>query len=373
MKVEKRIYGLDILRAVAIMSVLILHSAMCLPAFVYSLIDRYCPDGVSLFFVLSGFLIGGILLKKVNSDHFSLSDFWMRRWLRTLPAYFFIILVLSIISFPGIKSLIKALTFSKYFFKSTESFYVEGWSLNVEEWFYLSIPIVLFICYKLVIVNRKKAFLSVILGVIIIDTILRIIKTSQIDYRVTNVFRYQVGMSTFLRLDSIMYGVLGAYLYHYKFRIWQYKNSLFAIGLGIFLFLEIFSANKSFCYFNYSLLSVGALLLLPKLVSIKSGKGIVFKLITFVSVISYSLYLVNFSSFRLIAYPIIIKYFGAYEGMYAFDLFAFVIFYLWSFGIGYLLYRFIEMPFMKMRDSPQKKNSLAVRIANAPEKPLKTL
>ena len=58
-----RIYGLDILRAFAILFVVVGHGKHLLPD-KYSKIHSYIVfDGVSIFFVLSGFLIGGILLK----------------------------------------------------------------------------------------------------------------------------------------------------------------------------------------------------------------------------------------------------------------------------------------------------------------------
>ena len=81
----KRIYGLDILRSIAILSVLGTHSGWLLPDFINKYIQRFSLDGVSLFFVLSGFLIGHILLKKLNETDFNLHqlfNFWLRRWFR---------------------------------------------------------------------------------------------------------------------------------------------------------------------------------------------------------------------------------------------------------------------------------------------------
>jgi peptidoglycan/LPS O-acetylase OafA/YrhL len=81
---QKRIYGLDILRAVAILDILIGHSLT------HANIDFGLFDGVNLFFVLSGFLIGKILIKNMEREFTikSLYTFWYRRWMRTLPAYF---------------------------------------------------------------------------------------------------------------------------------------------------------------------------------------------------------------------------------------------------------------------------------------------
>src|SRR3954452_6127505 len=90
----KRVYGLDILRAMAILLVVFGHSA------VYFGYDAYhwprLGDGVSLFFVLSGYLIGRILFKTIEKgfDFKDLVGFWFRRWMRTLPVYFFITTIL---------------------------------------------------------------------------------------------------------------------------------------------------------------------------------------------------------------------------------------------------------------------------------------
>jgi peptidoglycan/LPS O-acetylase OafA/YrhL len=88
---NRRNFGLDVLRAAAIMMVLLSHMAGALNLFgIY---------GVELFFVLSGFLIGDILIQtaaRLNRFAFEdLTEFWKRRWFRTLPNYYlFLVLYL---------------------------------------------------------------------------------------------------------------------------------------------------------------------------------------------------------------------------------------------------------------------------------------
>ncbi|MHC5768257.1 MAG: acyltransferase family protein, partial [Nostoc sp.] len=69
--IKNRIYGLDILRAMAILFVVYGHGYNLVRGYVNKkLYNSITFDGVSIFFVLSGFLIGGILLKIVNKTSF---------------------------------------------------------------------------------------------------------------------------------------------------------------------------------------------------------------------------------------------------------------------------------------------------------------
>src|ERR1039458_8648984 len=84
MEHNRRNFGLDALRAAAIMMVLLCHMTGAL-----KFLGIY---GVELFFVLSGFLIGDILIRsaarKGRFEFKDLTEFWTRRWFRTLPNYY---------------------------------------------------------------------------------------------------------------------------------------------------------------------------------------------------------------------------------------------------------------------------------------------
>src|SRR5437868_13090846 len=83
--------GLDLLRAFAILVVVIYHAAL----FGFKLpgrVDRFGWIGVDLFFVLSGYLIGGQLLAPhARSRPIDLCRFFVRRALRMIPVYFVIL------------------------------------------------------------------------------------------------------------------------------------------------------------------------------------------------------------------------------------------------------------------------------------------
>ncbi|HHQ4647060.1 TPA: acyltransferase family protein [Aeromonas hydrophila] len=152
---------IDALRAIAVISVVIYHfSKSWLPGgFV----------GVDIFFVISGFLISGILIKSVEGNTFSLAGFYLRRVRRILPATIFCIFITTLfcssffIPSDGLslaKSAMAALlSFSNIFFwKSIDTSYfapsadtlplLHTWSLGVEEQFYLIWPLIILFLAK---------------------------------------------------------------------------------------------------------------------------------------------------------------------------------------------------------------------------------
>lgn len=88
---NKRMHGLDIARAIAISLVVFAHSLWIsdfFPPVVSWLMQLSGTIGVEIFFVISGFLIGKIVLRMLEKEDFSFSaimDFLKRRWFRTLP------------------------------------------------------------------------------------------------------------------------------------------------------------------------------------------------------------------------------------------------------------------------------------------------
>jgi len=112
------------------------------------------PDGVELFFVLSGFLIGNIFIKKYLEEDFgmkSIIEFWKNRWFRTLPAYFVVLAIIILVFYikeGRLPHFTKYIFFIKTFLLPQSGIFPEAWSLAVEEWFYLSMPVFVFLLHK---------------------------------------------------------------------------------------------------------------------------------------------------------------------------------------------------------------------------------
>jgi peptidoglycan/LPS O-acetylase OafA/YrhL len=364
---KKRILGLDLMRAVAILMVVFHHG--------FSLFDFPfipIPDGVDIFFVLSGFLIGGILIKTMEKQKgFSWSDlkiFWFRRWFRTLPAFWFTLLlnltlyfILNLQNF-SVKDTLKLMFLKEklwqYFFflqnltsNMVSRFFPETWSLSVEEWFYLSLPIILFFALK----SKLKSYKAILLSIIIIITIPTLARYFFSDIHLKWNW-LSTRMVVIMRLDGIGLGVLMAYIKYYKPVFWDKLASFkILIYLGIFIFYASFYIiHENYYYFNsytitnltfYTFTSIGVMITIPPLSKMTSNDSVFDRAITFISLISYSMYLINGTFILTIIQQILpadISGFSKFSSCVAFWISTFI--------ISYLMYKYIEQPFMKIRD-----------------------
>lgn len=117
---------------------------------------------VDIFFVLSGYVLAPQVLNFSNSDSSKqLKVFYLRRWMRTLPLYFVVVIfIFTLLQNINISDLIKYLTFTAYLKKNflQNDFFPVAWSLCVEELYYLIMPIIVLVIKKNV--NKLFIFLS---------------------------------------------------------------------------------------------------------------------------------------------------------------------------------------------------------------------
>ena len=141
---KTRIFGLDIIRSVAILMVVFSHLYYLIDsknALFISISGLLGFFGVELFFVLSGFLIGTILLKQFLDNSFTIKEvihFLKRIWFRTLPNYYLILAVnigiaLSFGYLP-VTSYWNYFLFLQNLSQYSITFFKEKKSLAVEEW-----------------------------------------------------------------------------------------------------------------------------------------------------------------------------------------------------------------------------------------------
>lgn len=372
---NNRIFGLDLLRFIAIFMVLLGHSLILAPEYIKKYMLKFHYDGVAIFFVLSGFLIGGILIKiliKEKSSFKGLFDFWKRRWLRTLPAYFLVLILLIFYTLIFSPIVLPDDWYRFFFFTQNflghyrPAFFAEAWSLSVEEWFYLLVPLILFSFLIIFKTTIKWSMLFISLLIILLVTWYRFnlyysfnipnnpnpdqliyIKETLINLRI----RYQV----IPRLDSIMYGVLGAFLAHYTPKIWNNKLNVFLFFIGLYiLYYTKFNIGKSYAPLAViwfpTIFSMAIFIMLPFLSNLQKGIGKWTSWITFLSLISYSMYLVNLNIVTIVIIKQIIH--GNYSENVPGDYWVldYILFWVLTIFISFILYKFIEVPFMKMRD-----------------------
>lgn len=377
MTASSRVYGLDILRAFAILFVIYSHSFFLIIDHIDErLYNVLSLDGVTLFFVLSGFLIGGILLKIINTTSFIATDlyhFWIRRWFRTLPNYFFMLLLLILLSaFRKLDQpdrLVSYFFFLQNFITPHPAFFPEAWSLSVEEWFYLLIPLGLFLSIKFLPYGKKNIILSWIVGMILLITMLRILRAVFLDITDFESWDNLQRKLVATRLDSIMFGFFGAWMSCYHKSGWiKWKKPLLLAGLLLlFIPAAIESiSGKNIIYLNYfslSITSLATLMLLPALSEFRNGKGPIFRFLTFVSIISYSMYLVNFSLAQLTIIPSLTNTIVLFTTNHlVISIIRYVLYWVLTFALSYLLYQFFEQPVMNLRErfGTKRKNGMQI-------------
>jgi peptidoglycan/LPS O-acetylase OafA/YrhL len=344
-----------VFRALAILLVVFTHGKTVAKDLFSALPHIPIIDGVELFFVLSGFLIGSILIKEFNKEKglnlASLTNFWKRRWFRTLPNYYLILFInFLFVKYNIIGGNIEQfnytfLLFLQNFSDGFTDFFWESWSLSVEEWFYISVPLILLL-FNLVF-TKKTTILLAILSLIIVPLLYRIsISGTNVDDFWWDINFRKVVLT---RLDAIVYGVLAAYIKYYHNSFWvNYRNSMFLLGLGILitsLYLP-FAPNDFYSKtFYFSLVSLGAMLLLAKADSLKNAKNLILKkVITHISKISYSMYLINLA---LVAQVIDFNFPAQNNSE---KIYLYILYWCATIIISSLLYRFFEKPMMNLRD-----------------------
>ncbi|WP_444626177.1 acyltransferase family protein [Flavobacterium columnare] len=357
---ENRIYGFDIIRTIALLSVLFGHGISIIPAeknTIYLYAVEFL-DGVFVFFILSGFLIGQLLIYTIENKSISIENlisFWKKRLLRTVPAYYFVLILLIILSllsdfgFGNIKLLLYFI-FSQNIFQKHPFFFGEAWTLSIEVWFYILIPLFVFATKKLLHFSDKNTMLFVSLFFISFGTLVRFLKMYAFEPIDATIIDLEFRKQVFTRIDSVTFGIIGAYIFRYYNKLWL-KNNIIYLAFGILIFLytkfPIFPESKFYrLVLFYPLQSISFLLVLPFFSQIKKGSGLFFNIITTLSYVSFSIYLINYNLVQVHFLNKIQFLNGTDYKILMLKYFLYLI--LSVFG-GILMYKKIELPFMKMR------------------------
>jgi peptidoglycan/LPS O-acetylase OafA/YrhL len=235
----KRIPSLDGFRAISIILVLIAHGRLS-KGFLsnYGAIAKHGAVGVTIFFVLSGFLITTLLLnEQAKNGHIAIKKFYLRRAFRILPVMVLYVVFIAIwryIENIDVKNseILHSLTFTMNFYQGKNFWYLgHYWTLSVEEQFYMIWPSIIIIFRHHI---KTIAFVSILYSCIV-----RVLSYKFPAYQFILLSPY------FNYSDAIMVGALGGILYFENpdiidlnfFR--SYFLQLLAIGvIGLFLWLS---------------------------------------------------------------------------------------------------------------------------------------
>jgi peptidoglycan/LPS O-acetylase OafA/YrhL len=365
-----RLLELDLLRGAAILLVLFAHAVhprhagILAPSLSYL---RYLgPTGVDLFFVLSGFLVGGILFRELaETARIDLTRFWIRRAFRIWPSYFVFVafIGLSLIfakhydAGRAFTAILPNLLHAQNYLGSPAS---HTWSLAVEEHFYLVLPALL------VLLGARRTTAAVplarlpiaALGLLVVCLLLRF-------EAYANPPSYKPHFATHLRVDALVFGVLLAYLHRFQPErlLFAARHPRIMLLFGLLLLLP-FPALVSWDQRNMIVGSIGftlvylgyGSLLLGVMAASSAGgwlgrwsKGAGARALGYIGFHSYPIYLFHLEATRPAARVIRSRYLGALPlelGWLA----GFAIYVSVAVGAGVVFSKLLERPTLALRD-----------------------
>jgi len=298
--------GLDLLRALAIIVVVVYHAAL----FGFKLpgrIDRFGWIGVDLFFVLSGYLIGGQLLAPLARDQrVKLGRFFTRRALRIMPAYFVVLAIYFLLpawrEYPEMSQpLWKFLLSVQNIALHGGTAFSHAWSLAVEDQFYLALPFLLLFLYR-----RPRAAIIVPCLIVVGGIALRAFLAAQnpaVDGGVSfRGFQAWIYYPTWTRLDPLVFGVVLAAIERFRPNWWQRLINcalwLWLPGLGLIVYALYLGETKNLtvvaCVWQFPLIAVGMAAILVCAVSPRLPLcRVAIPGAAFIASIAYSAYLIQ--------------------------------------------------------------------------------
>ena len=323
--VTDRVFGLDLLRAAAIMMVICAHAfGVLYPHFgpALGLLGHGGFYGVELFFVLSGFLIGQILIQQgAGLDRAeNVAVFYVRRWFRTLPLFFLFLLVNVWLEFQfrghrvGLGETLSHGFFLRNLAGFHMSFFPESWSLAIEEWFYLLFPAAIWLGLKMS--KRFDAvFLAAAFAFFALSTTARMMAAPDPAATWSEAQR----MVVIYRFDALMLGMFSAWLSLRFPQRWTRHATVSALA-GVVLLLAMYATlwkieNGQLAFgddsffartFRFSCVSLGFALLLPWASAWKLRReNVSSTAVRRIALWSYGLYLVHLPVFLIVTRVII--------------------------------------------------------------------
>lgn len=349
-----RLPGLDLLRAIAIVWVMLFHAQGQGLGSPWSPLSQFGWMGVDLFFALSGYLIGWQVLRPLSQGRrLDFKDFYLRRALRVLPA-FWTVLALYLLwpamrERPGLESGWQFFTFTLNLLIDYErnKAFSHAWSLCVEEHFYLLFPLLA------IALTRRPALwkgAATVAALVLAGIALRAWVWSDLDDN-ANHWVERIYYPTWMRLDGLLFGVALAALRAYRPQAWQalmQRSGWLALAGAAILALAIALSQQRLGWvasvFGFPTVSLAMALLVAAGAAEQRWTGrLRVPGAAWLAAASFSLYLVHKGAFALLAH-------GYGEALEARPWLAFFAYAGAALGAGALLHYGVERPFLAWRE-----------------------
>jgi peptidoglycan/LPS O-acetylase OafA/YrhL len=372
-----RVHGLDTLRALAIIFVVLHHYVLFVSSGdTFGWVGEVGWVGVDLFFALSGYLIGNQIFAAMRSPQgFSLGHFYGRRLLRTLPNFYAILALYFLSSWFRVEKplppLWKFITFTQNINLEPGTAFSHAWSLCIEEQFYLLLPAAALLVGALR--GGARWGWAAIAATLAAGMLVRGLLWQDLVHGPLaqhNYFKF-IYYSSFCRFDELVAGVALALLKNHHAGAWRrltaHGNLALAAGAAVcaLAFALFLSDRYSFgiTVFGYPMLALGFALLIVAALGERSllrtirvpGAGSL-------ALWSYAVYLTHKQVCILAARPLAGWGYGPESPMAIGVLLAL------SVLSGWVLYRLVETPFMALRSRylPSNLRTPATKAGSGP-------
>lgn len=358
--VRGRSVELDFVRGIAILAVMgfhfhVNHTGNALISVIEYPLKSFGREGVNLFFTLSGFLVGGLLLRQyAETGHVDARRFIVRRIFKIWPAYYVLILFHTLAGRHPLDTFLwQNLTHLQNYFGTSIS---QTWSLAVEEHFYLFLPalLLLFARWKM----RAGSIIGVLGGICLIVLIARCVVVA--GGNLDAAFFY-----TQYRIDSLLFGVILAAIYWMKPDVYQYiaKQTWLLLAVvavlvaWLVLAIQHVPLDESI---GYTIQAIGfcAFIVLMLEHSGKVRNSLVYRAVAWLGVYSYGIYL--WHSLALAPGDMVIRKATA-MGLPPVAIWTIALAAQFAVAIiaGYAMTRIVEYPFLRLRNAlfPAKRNA----------------
>ncbi len=281
---NKRNQSLDVLRGIAVLMVVACH--YCLAVGINSNFGSFLGRGVDLFFVLSGFLISGLLFSEFKATGaIKLKRFWIRRGFKIYPPFYVLIFATAALWISLFHKFPRQILSDVFFIQNyAPHIWIYTWSVAVEEHFYFALPLLLVLLIRL---GKGKGnyfrlipFLSIALSALCLwGRIAAYLRWHDWD---------RVAYPTHLRVDALFAGVTLGYFAHFDPESFKEAGRKWVLAVGLLFCLATALLPSvpqlTFAYVAFSFIVAWA-------VNQKRPEGWLLRPLAWIGYYSYSIYL----------------------------------------------------------------------------------